>query len=86
MQTFEFVVREILERKVRIDAESKGEAENCVENLYSNEQIVLDAEDMAGEEEIELVNISKNVIDDEEFRIDHFVITNDGVIDKFDER
>ena len=44
MRTYEFKIREVLERTVRVDAESRGEAENCVNNLYRNENIVLDAE------------------------------------------
>lgn len=46
IRTYEFKIREVLERTVKVNAESRGEAENFVNNLYHNEKIVLDAEDL----------------------------------------
>ena len=75
---------ETLKRTVRVDAESSSEAESLVENLYDNETIVLDAEDLDGEADIELARTYNTPIEESEYGISHFVKSEDGVIDKFD--
>jgi hypothetical protein len=45
METFEIEVHEILSRVVRVEAESMNDAISKVNDMYHNEEIVLDAED-----------------------------------------
>lgn len=84
MKTYEFTVTETLKRTVRVDAESRGEAESIVENLYDNEKIVLDADDIYGEANIECVHTYNTPIEESEYGISHFAKSKDGIVDKFD--
>jgi hypothetical protein len=45
MKKFSIYVREILEREVEVEAKSKKEAYIKVEEMYNNEEIVLDSSD-----------------------------------------
>lgn len=45
METFEIEVHEVLSRVVRVEAESMNDAISKVNDMYRNEEIVLDAED-----------------------------------------
>lgn len=47
-------VKEILSRDVEVEAESAEEAESIVEDMYQNQEIILDYEDFIGEPEIEV--------------------------------
>lgn len=49
-QEYEVVIREILERKVSIKAESREMAENIAREAYRAEKIVLDSDDFYGME------------------------------------
>lgn len=84
MKTYEFTVAETLKRTVRVDAESRSEAELIVENLYDNEKIVLDADDVDGEADIECVWTYDAPLNESEYGISHFAKSKDGIVDKFD--
>jgi hypothetical protein len=45
MKTFKIEVKETLSRIIEIDANSANEAFLKIQNLYNNEEIVLDADD-----------------------------------------
>lgn len=49
-QEYEVVIREILERKVSIKAESREMVENIAREAYRAEKIVLDSDDFCGME------------------------------------
>ena len=85
MKTYEFEVIETLRRVVRVDADSASEAETIVSTAYDNENIVLDAEDMYGDEQINLIKTYNTTINESEYGVDHFIYDEDGLIDKFDD-
>lgn len=45
METFKIEIKETLSRVIEIEANSADEAFSKIENLYKNEEIVLDADD-----------------------------------------
>lgn len=79
--TYEFKIKEILERTVRVDADSESEAESIVKNLYNNEKIILDADDL-GYSEIEIKDVYNNVINENE-GIEHYTNNNNKIVNKF---
>lgn len=85
MRTYEFKIREVLERTVRVDAESRGEAENCVNNLYRNENIVLDAEDLVEDDRDRIIYVGDYSVINTDDGIQHFVRNDKDVVDKFND-
>ena len=55
MNKYNVRVREVLERVVEVEAVNEREAEEHVQSLYDNEEIVLDWQDLV-EQEIEVVD------------------------------
>ena len=47
MPTFKIEIQEVLKRAVEIEAESLWEATEIAEEMYNNEEIVLDADDFS---------------------------------------
>lgn len=48
MKKYNFLIEETLERLVTIEAENRGSAEEIIEELYRNSEIVLTADDFSG--------------------------------------
>lgn len=85
MRTYEFKIREVLERTVRVDAESRGEAETFVNNLYYNENIVLDAEDLVEDDRDRITYVGDYSVIDTDDGIQHFIKNDEGVTNKFND-
>ena len=85
MRTYEFKVREVLERTIRVDANSMNEAETIAELLYDNETIVLDAEDLVEDDRERITYVTDYPVIDTDEGIQHFIKNDDGVDYKFDE-
>lgn len=83
MRTYEFKIREVLERTIRVDAESYNTAETAAELLYDNETIVLDADDLVDDQDRIIFVRDYPTIDSDE-GIQHFVKTEEGLNDKFE--
>lgn len=47
---FKVNVEELLSRVVEVDADNEEEAENLVEEMYKNQEIILDADDLVSTE------------------------------------
>ncbi len=47
MPTFKIEIQEVLKRTIEIEAETLWEATEIAEEMYNNEEIVLDADDFA---------------------------------------
>lgn len=50
MQEYEVAIREILERRISVEAESREMAEEIIERDYRSEKIILDSGDFQGME------------------------------------
>lgn len=85
MRTYEFKVREVLERTIRVDANSMNEAETMAELLYDNETIVLDAEDLVEDDRERITYVTDYPVIDKDEGIQHFVRNDKGVVDKFND-
>ena len=85
MRTYEFKVREVLERTIRVDANSMNEAETIAELLYDNETIVLDAEDLVEDDKERITYVTDYPVINTDEGIQHFIENDDGIDYKFDE-
>lgn len=61
MKKYEFIIEEMLSKVVKIDADNYADAEKIVREQYKNEEIVLDAENLAFYD-ISLIEDDKGVI------------------------
>ena len=84
MRTYEFKVREVLERTIRVDANSMDEAETMAELLYDNETIVLDADDLVEDDRERITYVTDYPVINTDEGIQHFIGNEDGVNYKFD--
>jgi hypothetical protein len=84
MRTYEFKVREVLERTIRVDANSMDEAETMAELLYDNETIVLDADDLVEDDRERITYVADYPVINTDEGIQHFIGNEDGVNYKFD--
>lgn len=50
LQKFNITVEEVLKRQIEVEANSYEEAITKVQEMYSNEEIVLDSSDFCGKE------------------------------------